>query len=220
LKLADLARRVRRSTGYEDGRLVEVVHEKTLRLREAITVGAQGITEAETPLLEAIALSSVSRLRIVDFGGACGAQYLRVRHAAGDRIHSWTVVETPAIVLASRDLEDDVLTFATELPGSADLVNSSGALQYLPDPIAGLYSLLDLGASVVCLTRLHFGQGGRELQRSRLADNGPGPLPAGMADGWVAYPRTSLVRDQVEAALVTRYRIVTVREDGFTAVEQ
>lgn len=213
------SRRLRRETaGYEDNRLVQVIHLKTLRLRDAINSGTQGLTEAETPLLDAVSLSSISRLQVVDLGGACGAQYLRVRKALGDRISSWIVVETSAVVSAARDLEDDVLTFATEMPSSADLVYSSGALQYLRDPMAGLHSLLTIGAQVVCLTRLHFGRGEREVQRSRLADNGPGPLPPGMDDAWVAYPRTSVVRDQVEAAIAMRYRIVTTRDDGFTGV--
>ena len=215
-----LARRHTVIKGYEHPWLVEVIYQKTLRLRDDLVSGATALTRAEVPVLAAIALVHAQQLRVVEFGGGCGGQYFRLRAALDGRFRSWLVVETPALVARAGGLEDGILSFGTELPGEADLIYSSGALQYAPDPEVALSALITIRAEVICLTRLHFGSGTSELQLSRLRDNGPGPLPPHTPDAWVAYTRTSIPRPVFEGRISPTYRTIADFDDGLIGIDR
>lgn len=208
------------SGGYGDPRVARVVCEKTRRYRDALASQRPLVCDPSA-LWAVLALNlrppQDTTWHVLDFGGACGAHYFWARAWLGDRVRlRWHVVESPAMVVEAVRLEEDGLRVFDRLDaacaalGRVDLVFSSGALPYLPDPAATLQDLTARGALAICLTRLVLTTGPRDLiicSASRLRDNGPGPLPAGWKDGPVSFPLTVLRRDRVEAILAERYTI-------------
>lgn len=118
----------------------------------------------------------------------------------------------------ARDMEDGTLRFfdsiheaKTEL-GKIDLLFTSGALQYVPDPYGTLEQLVDCGAERIFITRLPLAD--EEIvsvQTSHLRENGPGPLPSGFRDSSIRYPITFMREGKFEAILQSRYTIESVR---------
>lgn len=129
---------------------------------------------------------------------------------------AWHVVETPGMVTVGKSLETDELKFYTNLDAAKaeldhiDLLLVSSTLSYLPEPYAFLSRLVDAGANNIFLTRqplTHFDKDIVQIQESKISANGPGPLPAGMADGTVRYPMTAIQKLRVESILQTKYQI-------------
>jgi putative methyltransferase (TIGR04325 family) len=185
--------------GYESHRLVEVVHAKT----KALSGRASNMPGAERTMLGVLlaATRSPSRpLRVLDFGGACGFHYM-ASLPAGIRTQ-WAVVETPAMAARGELFQTDELRFFCDIDaacawlGGIDLLHSSSTLQYVPEPSQTLTRLVGLSATVVLWSRMALTDGAtsKSLQTSRLAENGPGPMPAGFADALVIYPITRLSR--------------------------
>lgn len=189
----DLARRAfRRLTpmpaasiaGYEHEDLVETVYRKTVAY------------QADGPPLELF-----GALKVLDFGGGCGTHY---KEARSETVR-WAVVETPAMVARAIDLQTDSLRFFTDVTvaaewlGSVDLMHSSGAVQFTPDPIETVRQLCGLKAHTIMWKRLWLGGSKPEIQLSRLADNGPGRLN-GLSDKTVRYERRPMQEDQFIAA--------------------
>jgi len=217
-----------RGGGYENERIAAVVRAKT----EWMAAHAGGC-DAFTPpvsratLAAAIVLAEALRperraLRVLDFGGACGAHYFTSRQLAPGLRARWCVVETAPMIAAARSLEDDSLIFAGSVAaarsalGEVDLAFSSGALQYLDEPQSGLRQLLASGARVLGLTRLALTPGPPFVwvQKSRLSDNGPGPMPPGFRDGTAVYPITILNRERFERTLRADYEIACYRDES------
>lgn len=91
-----------------------------------------------------------------------------------------------------------------------DLVFSSGALCFAPDPAESLKELMALGAKYIYITRTPFSEGQKSLfsvHKSRLGDNGPGLIPDGFNDREVRYPIAFDSRDNIEKILNLRYQI-------------
>jgi putative methyltransferase (TIGR04325 family) len=198
--------------GYEDPELVEVVFQKTLRLRDS-----------STPTLDAatcrMALGLLSHPRVVlDVGGACGATYFRLRRLL-DREVEWHVLETSVMAARGHALSDGSLHFHDEMPDiQPDVILASGVLQYMPDPIAGLATILARHPHTIVLTRTALAEHPTSIvQRTRLADNGPGPLPGGFVDREVAYVLRAAARAEVEQMLSAEYELTALDEgDGVT----
>jgi putative methyltransferase (TIGR04325 family) len=174
-----------------------------------------------------IASKRKKKLRVIDFGGACGAHYFGAKAFFRNSVEfEWTVVETRAMAGKGRALEDDELRFsdslseATQSLQEIDLVYSSGALQYVPSPLETLNNLLDYNAEYLFLNRLALIDDVDELssittiQTSRLSENGPGPLPEGMKDGAAKYPITFVNKRILETRLRERYRLLLNFEEG------
>lgn len=155
---------------------------------------------------------------MLDFGGAAAGHYFTAKRIFGESLPlKWCVVETPAMVRACRQLESSELRFfsdrdaaAAELRvyGGITLAYSSGALMYVPDPRGWLNWFCELGAEHLALVRVGLHDGADDIiqiQASRLAHNGPGPLPPGISDCVVRYPLTLCSRPAVESLLTTRY---------------
>jgi hypothetical protein len=71
-------------------------------------------------------------------------------------------------------------------------MHSDGALQYAPDPIATLKELCAVHARVMMWKRLLLSNHPEaDVQKSRLADNGPGKL-RGIKDKTVSYTRRTI----------------------------
>jgi putative methyltransferase (TIGR04325 family) len=186
--------------GYEADALTAVIYAKTVILRE--TLRAQ---PADNPALLLALAELPPRVRVLDFGGACGAHYFQAR-AWTTREYDWWVVETPAMVARARTLETEALHFVTDMAAieEPDMVFASGCLQYVPDGFALMRRLLQTGAPRLVLCRWPLSDGSaplKQTQRSRLSDNGPGLLPAGISDAWVSYDHWILPRQAVEAQM-------------------
>jgi putative methyltransferase (TIGR04325 family) len=184
--------------GYEAADLVAVVVAKTKAY-----VPPYDLTAAQAFSLGALSAASGNPIRVLDFGGAAGAHYKLARHIlpATKRL-DWLVVETPEMVAQASPLSSDELRFST-YPDmqDADLLHLSGVLQSLPDPMQTLAALLATRPRQVIICRMSLGGGEVTIQRSRLKDNGPGPLPSGVKDREVRYPHTSLRMDAILQAM-------------------
>jgi putative methyltransferase (TIGR04325 family) len=209
------------SQGYDSARVAEIVVAKTKRLRDT---GNAEITARTLTIVGAALLAARDKpmLKVLDFGGAAGAHYFAVRRLI-DCPMRWLVVETEAMTTAALrvmktpdlDFSSNVASARAALGGPPDLVISSGTLQYVPDPIATLRELLAIGSPVMCLTRT---ETGREpsitIQRSRLSENGPGPLPDGFEDGEISYPRSTLDGGEIEREMGNHYRVFSWDEEA------
>ena len=139
----------------------------------------------------------VGATTVLDFGGACGAHYKEALHHAPDV--RWAVVETPAMVRRASELATKRLRFFPSVSeaavwlGPIDLMHSSGALQFAPDPERTVAELCDLRAKRMHWRRLVLSEGStvREMQSSFLTDNGPGIIE-GVEEKRVEYARTRM----------------------------
>lgn len=204
--------------GYNAEQIASVVVQKT---RIAFSSPDPMIRDMRaTTLALAIRTAASDTLNCLDFGGAAGAHYFQARQILGDRIKfRWHVVETPKMSeLAGKTMAGDGLAFYSDVDaavaafgGSVDLLLCSGTLQCVPDPMATLGRLCSVGARHLLLTRTALADVPLTkrsiVQKSRLSENGPGPLPAGMPDGVVQYPATFADRMLLEDALSGRYSI-------------
>lgn len=131
---------------------------------------------------------------IVDFGGATGdlgREVLRAHPRA-----NYTVVEHPGMVMAMG--ERDGVRFATSIPAQCDIFFSSGTLQYLDDPMAVLAQGLASARYYCVLVRNSFSRSERfSVQRSRLFENGNGPIPPKFSDRTISYPHRTLIEDNI-----------------------
>jgi putative methyltransferase (TIGR04325 family) len=201
-------------SGYDDDAIAEVVCAKTA-LAKAVP------SESPPPLGVLLALAALAGSsepwRIIDVGGAAGAHYFQVRALLPrDTQLRWTVVETPAMAArAEQHFRNGELSFhtslsdaAAELDGPADVLLASGVLMCLPDPLASLHEFLALGPRAIVLARTGLSRDSTTrivVQTSRLADNGPGPLPDGYVDRELRYPNTFVPQQDVDTALENSY---------------
>lgn len=182
--------------GYGDAALVDVIVRKTCRLRDLARIDDVLSGEQLLPTIAGVAAAgAVQPLRVLDFGGAAGAHFLAAKAAFPARRMRWAVVETPSMAeAAAAKLGNDELHFFTDIATAAawlervDLVHCDSALQYAPEPETTLDTLIGLAAPAMLWARLMLAdRRERFVQTSRLKDNGPGPLPDGIADRAVSY---------------------------------
>lgn len=160
-------RRLRRPTatlhGYDEPELVDLIFRKTVAF------------QPKELWAEVVGAASV-----LDFGGGCGLHYKE----ANSTSVRWAVVETPAMAARAEELATDKLRFFTSISDAAawlgpiDVMHSNSALQYSPAPAWELQQLCALRAKLMLWSRLSlsFGSTEREIQTSRLGDNGPGRI--------------------------------------------
>jgi putative methyltransferase (TIGR04325 family) len=216
---------------FEDESLVRVVIEKSRIFRQTIhsshtfpildlgalrTLIALGLTESQ------------GTLRVLDFGGGAGYHYTLAKAVLGSsKSLKWSVVETSVMAKEAQLLTDrgnleffDNIDDAKNNLGTVDLVFTSGALQYCPDPLKYLRELTNVGATNIFITRTPFNDSENSLisiQVSKLRENGPGPLPVEFEDRNVSYPITFASKHMVERILSEKYAIrFSVNEDKGT----
>ncbi len=187
---------------YEERELIEVILKKTKRFSENLKSEAIPISEtAAYSLLSAInpiIESQSNGIRVLDFGGACGAHYFQFRSLlAGDLKLNWVVVETPTMVKFAKELETEELSFfdnftdAIHKLGQVDLLHTSGTLQCVDNPHNYLAELLNCNAKWLIFNRLGLNKIDRDvitIHSSKLSWNGIGELPEGYTDRWIKYP--------------------------------
>ena len=120
------------------------------------------------------------------------------------------------MVQEGKRISDDDLKFFDNLEeakadlGRVDLVFTSGAIQYCPDPLQLLEQLTEVGAKYLFITRTSFNTEDETIistQESSLSDHGIGQLPEGFVDRRVLFPVTFVSKTQVENILKRRYTI-------------
>jgi putative methyltransferase (TIGR04325 family) len=204
---------------YEANDLVEAVVAKNVAYRQAL-VDTSTLDLSAVRTLAALAIAGTSPARplsVLDFGGGGGTHYTIARAALGKtQPLRWAVVETPAMVRAAAPMRDGSLEFfddmdaARDYLGAIDLTFTSSALHYCQAPLAVLDRLGTLRAQHLVITRTAFGDGVNTLfsvQKSRLSSNGPGPLPAHIADRDICYPSVFAPRHDAERLLHSNYVI-------------
>lgn len=195
-------------SGYEAANLIDVVFAKTVALTKNDVPNSTGAERTMLAVLLAARSVETEPLRVLDFGGACGFHY-QAASLLNVQLR-WAVVESPAMAAKASELQTSCLRFfdnigdATRWLGGVDLLFSSSALQYVRDQDTTLKKLLALEAPVVVWSRLPMVHGPAitEIQSSRLAHNGPGPMPAGFEDTEVQYTMTHISMESFMAAHV------------------
>lgn len=188
--------------GYEHPELVDVVFQKTKAYR------------ADKPWPAVAGASTV-----LDFGGGCGIHYKQ----ANSPTVRWAVVELPATVKRAQELATDRLQFFTDISeaqrwlGDVDAIHSNGALQYADDPARVLKQLCAVKAKSMLWMRLRLSEETteREMQSSRLRDNGPGKMR--VEDKTVRYEMTRIPERDFLAAHVG-YDLAERGDDWFRFV--
>lgn len=217
--------------GYLNSEIVDIVVDKTVTFRDSLEPTFQlsvNSPTARTLLGIAVATRGVGAadpLRVLDFGGGCGAAYFTAKSFFGESFKSrWCVVETKEMVQRAKPIfSTQELTFLDTMTDAAlkntpcDLIYSSAALQYTPDPISALHRLVELTPSYLFLTGLAVTENSTPvttLQLSRLGENGPGPLPRGYRNRYVNYPITYVPRSSIEGALQGNFSILCTFDEG------
>jgi putative methyltransferase (TIGR04325 family) len=204
-------------TGYRHAELIEVVVEKNLIHREALKIDPTIELETLRTLIPLIITGTMNEINVLDFGGGSGQHYL-IAKTVLDPSYSinWNVVETSEMVNQAKKIAFgsckffDNINSAREDMNKIDLVFTSSALQYCPDPLLYLQKLVDLDAPFFFLTRTPFLNDLQEIitiQFSKLANQGPGPMPLRFKDKIIAYPITYTSREKVEKIIKEKYDI-------------
>lgn len=217
--------------GYQTNDLVRVVVEKNEIYRSHLSSSRVLGLDSLRTMIGIGALQSQPTLRVLDFGGGGGYHHSITRTMFGPERHIlWNVVETTAMAKAAKEelageglrFFDDIREAAADL-GHVDLVFTSGALQYTPEPLDFLKRLLDVRADHLFVTRTPLNDGSDRLisvQTSWLSSNGPGELPPGFTNCQIKYPVTFASRQKVVQMIEEFYKIrFSIDEDRFSAVK-
>lgn len=198
---------------YQDEDLVRVILQKTLVMERNLGRDPTAIDPITMQLLYPLSLCDEPPVRVLDFGGACGVHYLRARTVVGD-IFDWAIVETTAMVRAAHEmmgLSHPRLRFferiedATHDHARPDIVLAIGSIPYTASPSAIIRELAQLGATYIFISRTALSNKGGiyGVQRSKLSENGPGPMPQGFRDRNVYVPIVMLGKDEFEDILTS-----------------
>jgi putative methyltransferase (TIGR04325 family) len=203
-------------TGYENEEIVNVVFHKTNRLKENAQMQSVGEHAAQSLLgiLYFLQQTKAMTIKVLDFGGACGAHYFLIRRIVDTKISMhWAVVETPKMTKKAKLLETKELKFYGHISDAmtsiaqCDLFHSSGAIQYVPDPQKTLEEIVSCGAKFLSLNRLALSTKEKiiVIQESLLSANGPGEMTRGIQDRICKYPITYFPKEALETIIKTRY---------------
>jgi putative methyltransferase (TIGR04325 family) len=190
---------------YQNARLCEIVARKTEIYIQQLKHKPYRVNPGNVFLANTINFLALGRgmnsISVLDFGGGCGAHYFEIRALIPRTLQiNWNVVETPAMIQAAKSHipPTDELHFYSlieEVKGKTDLVHSSSALQYVPEPYAFTKKLLELNSEFIFVNRMMFNQQDQDLitvQQSLLSSNGPGKMPPGLKDDLISYPHTTM----------------------------
>jgi putative methyltransferase (TIGR04325 family) len=212
---------------YNSSIIAKVVVDKNKTLSDKLKSG-------EFPSLDFIlirpllvfALTEKKSLNVLDLGGGGGTHYHVVKKILSKEVNmNWAVVETPHMIAAAQNVFKNDLTYfagineAIEYLGVVDIVLASGVLQYLEDPIQGLRDLMNCNPDYIFITRTALTTNEsslRAIHKTRLKDNGPGPLPETYDDVEIQYPLTVVSKNLFVNTISEKYKIICeILEDSF-----
>jgi putative methyltransferase (TIGR04325 family) len=212
-------------SSYEDSELIDLVVQKNLNFKKCIQAG-NSLEVGDFKILAGVgAVASSGSLKVLDFGGGGGYHYFIAKKFLGEKFRfDWRIVETKSLVeIASQVIADDELKFFTNIENAGmtnlDLVFTSGALQYMPDPLKTLSDLLALNSRYIFITRTPLSaENGKKItiQKTKLYLNGPGPVPNSIQykNRKIMYPITYVSQDSFEDLLKTKYQIRFKIDEG------
>ncbi len=214
--------------GYENSEVVKIVKFKTELYLKKLTDGA--IPELNVQIMSLLTIithislqKKKNRIKVLDFGGACGLHFFEVNHFLKNSIElEWHVVETSEMVKASDMFSSNNLYFhnsienAVEIAGSFDIVHSSGTLQAVDKPLDYLKALLDIESQYVILNRNGLNKKNKTIftvHHSKLSWNGKGPLPKGYIDKRISYPFNFMSEKDFFDLISKNYNVICTVED-------
>lgn len=193
------------NNAYQNIELCNMIADKTIIYKETLTSKPYNLSPTNVFLLAAvnqyIVTHSKKELKVLDFGGACGAHYFEMKRFIKHDIDlKWYVVETEQMVKSAMDkgLQNNELKFISsieDISEKIDFIHSSSALQYVPDPYQFTKTLINLNADYVFFNRMMFNESDRDfvtIQHSPLSSNGPGKMPKDYTDKIISYPHTTI----------------------------
>lgn len=150
--------------------------------------------------------------RVTDFGGSTGdlGDLLTEQNPS---IH-YTVVENPLMVSLMQKQATRV-HFTTTIPDECDIFYSSSTLHYIRNPYDVLQQGFKSATHHVILVRNNFADDEKFMvHRSKLYDNGSGPLPAGFKNLVMRCPmRTVQERKIRDIALTCKFSPIVEKRD-------
>jgi putative methyltransferase (TIGR04325 family) len=193
------------SDSYQNIELCNMIADKTVIYIDVLKKKPFSLDPTNVFLLAAINqylnLFQNKSLKILDFGGACGAHYFEIRRfIPNDVSFKWYVVETAQMVKSAidRKLNSNELVFVSsihEINTEIDFIHSSCVLHYVHSPYEFTKMLININANWIFFNRMMFNENDRDfvtVQKSFLSSNGPGKLPKDYTDRIISYPHTTL----------------------------
>lgn len=193
------------SDAYQNVELCNMIADKTVIQAQNLNERPFVLNPTNVFLLSAINQYiidfSTRELTILDYGGACGSHYFDIkRFIPKDVSLKWYVVETEQMVKSAheKEISNTELVFVSSLndiKSNINLIHSSCALHYVPDPYDMIMELIGIKAEWILFNRMMFNDNDRDfvtVQKSFLSANGPGRLPVGYIDKILSYPHTTL----------------------------
>lgn len=214
------------SLGYEDPELIKAIVEETkeylLSLNESHYVSAdQTILHTFLPFP---LVTENKKMNVLDVGGSSGMHYFPIKKILGhDYKLKWHVAETKSLSEAARIFENEELKFFDNIHDAArsldniDIIVSSGAIQYCPDPRIMLKEMVNSGARFILLSRLSLTLSDHDIisvQKSLLSQNSFEKLPNGYIDKIIKYPHTNIVERDFHNIIQDKYKIKVKFEDS------
>ncbi len=144
--------------GYDSSLPTKHLVETTLQLTTTPPSTLTSAQERQVVLIETLIRHHGRPIRVVDFGGAAGANYYVLPDIVKSQIKSWTVIETPEVVRQVKHMfgSDSFVQFETtigRIQEKPDYVLASSSLQYVPNVESYLDKLLALEAGFFCIDR-------------------------------------------------------------------
>jgi len=215
------------TNGYSDADIVDVVVRKTQRYRDELHQSNAPfcLTNHVSLLLCSLLMARKGdEIRVLDFGGAAGAHYFNIRSLLCKSITlKWVVVETEEMVQqAEKHLASAELSFVTTIEQAAeslcrvDLATSSGAIQYLNDPIDYVVRLASCDADYISFDRLCLTRDTKSLyvtHKTFVGAHGPGPAPSNVQSKIVNVPSVIVQLSAFLSTLQERYSIIATQND-------
>lgn len=214
-----------KSATYDDKSLTDVIVSKNRILKESLE-DKKGYNLNFVLLRPLIAFLNINKteIHVLDLGGSAGTHFFIARRFLSKiEKFKWAVIETPSLVEAAKVFENEELQFFVEIEsakkhlGKIDLILASSVFQYMQDPLGELEKIINLDANWLFITRTALSKNestSTHIQKSRLKDNGPGPLPIGYVDREVEYPITIVNKLEFKKIIQTKYKILfEIEED-------
>ena len=200
---------------YQNIELCNMIADKTVIYAKKLKEKPFNLNPTSVFLLSAINqylnVYSKKDIKILDFGGACGAHFFEIKRFIPESISlKWYVVETEQMVKSAFDkgLESDELRFVSsleEIEEEIDFIHSSCTLHYVPNPYEILNRLININTNWIFLNRMMFNRKDRDfitIQKSHLSANGPGKFPEGYTDRVISYPHITLSFQKLHSVFI------------------
>lgn len=212
--------------GYDDEDLARVIYLKTKQYKEDLAAGCSvsgNITEAIN-LMANVIRDIRPHIRVLDFGGACGATYFTINKLLGQNYKlDWGVIETQMMCKYGRSLENGELKFFSDIQEAKenmpeiDFINVSGSLQYVDRPYRLLDNILNNNSKFILFSRMCFNSADQDIitvQKNMLNWHGEGRLPSEIKNKELSFPFTVIRKSEFDCMVQKNYEYVRISTDN------